>query len=193
MKFIIKHQERYSRGELILRTIFGWLYMALPHGFLLFFAGLWSLVLLFFAFWAVLFTGKYPKSFFQYQVGLCHWTTRLNARMYNLSDGYPPFGLKKTDDAIELEIPYPEKLSRGILILRVLFGWLYILIPHGFMLFFRWIATAVVIFIAWFIVLFTGRYPLSMHEFVTGTLRWGMRLNIYLCFMTDEYPPFTGK
>lgn len=193
MKFNIRHQDRYSRGELILRTFLGWLYIAIPHGFLLFFAGLWGLILSFLAFWAVLFTGKYPRKFFDFQVGLCQWSTRLNARLYNLSDGYPPFGLHKNDEAIELEIPYPEKLSRGLLILRILFGWIYVLIPHGFILFFRGIATAVVMIIAWFIVLFTGRYPASMHAFVTGTLRWGMRINLYMSFMTDNYPPFSGK
>jgi hypothetical protein len=193
MKFNIRHQDRYSRGELILRTFLGWLYIAIPHGFLLFFAGLWGLILSFLAFWAVLFTGRYPRKFFDFQVGLCHWSTRLNARLYNLSDGYPPFGLHKHDEAIELEIPYPEKLSRGLLILRILFGWIYVLIPHGFILFFRVIATAVVMIIAWFIVLFTGRYPASMHAFVTGTLRWGMRVNLYISFMTDNYPPFSGK
>lgn len=193
MTFNIKHQERYSRGELILRTFLGWLYIAIPHGFLLFFASLWGVILCFLAFWAVLFTGRYPRKFFEYQVGLYHWNTRLNARLYNLSDGYPPFGINKKDEAIELEIPYPEKLSRGILILRIFFGWLYILIPHGFLLFFRYIATAIVMLIAWFIVLFTGKYPPSLHEFVVGTLRWGYRVNLYLSFMTDEYPTFSGK
>ncbi len=193
MKFEIKHQERYSRGELLLRTFFGWLYIGIPHVFLLIFLSIWSLILCFLAFLVVLFTGKYPKKFFNFQIGLCHWYTRLNSRLYNLSDGYPPFGINSKDDAIEFEVTYPEKLSRGILILRVLFGWIYILIPHGFLLFFRTIATMVIMLIAWFAVLFTGKYPPSMHSYVVGFLRWNMRLNLYLLFLTDKYPPFTGR
>lgn len=193
MKLTIKNQESYSRLELLLRTFFGWLYIAIPHGFLLFFISIWSLILMFLAFWAVLFTARYPKSFFEFQAGFFRWNLRLTARLYNLSDGYPAFGIKGTDEYTNLDIPYPEKLSRGLLILRVLFGWLYVMIPHGFILFFRGIATAVVIFIAWWIVLFTGKYPLSLHNFVTGTVRWGTRINLYIYFMTDAYPPFTGK
>jgi hypothetical protein len=193
MKLTIKNQESYSRGELLLRTFFGWIYIGIPHGFLLFFVSLWSFILMFIAFWVVLFTARYPKNFFEFQAGLNRWNLRLAARLYNLSDGYPAFGIKGTDDLTQLDIPYPEKLSRGLLILRVLFGWIYVMIPHGFILFFRMIATGFVIFIAWWIVLFTAKYPPSLHDFVTGTLRWNTRVNLYISFMTDAYPPFTGK
>jgi len=110
-----------------------------------------------------------------------------------VSDGYPSFGVKGSDEYTHLDIPYPETLSRGLLLLRVFFGWIYVLIPHGFILFFRAIATGFVIFIAWWIVLFTAKYPQSLHDFVTGTIRWGTRVNLYISFMTDAYPPFTGK
>ena len=193
MKLTINHQEHYSRLELLLRTFFGWLYIVLPHGFILFFLTLWSGILSFLAFWAVLFTGKYPKSFYSYQVNLQRWNLRLSARLANLSDGYPSFGLKATDDHTGFEMQQPEKLSRGLLILRVLFGWLYVGIPHGFILMFRGIATWVIMFIAWFIVLFAGQYPSGMHSFVTGTIRWSTRVGLYMMFMTDKYPPFTGK
>jgi hypothetical protein len=193
MKLIIKHQEQYSRLELLLRTFFGWLYIALPHGFILFFLNIWAGILTFLAFWAVLFAGKYPKSFYSFQVSLQRWYIRLRARLYNLSDGYPAFGIKGTDEHTEFDMPYPEKLSRGLLILRLLFGWLYVGIPHGFILFFRGIATGFIIFIAWFIVLFAGKYPSGMHSFVTGTIRWFTRVGVYMMFLTDQYPPFTGK
>ena len=61
MKLTIKHQEKYSRGELLLRTIFGALYIYLPHGFILMFVGLWGGILQFVAFWVILFTGRYPQ------------------------------------------------------------------------------------------------------------------------------------
>ncbi|MBN1415615.1 MAG: DUF4389 domain-containing protein [Bacteroidales bacterium] len=193
MKLTVKHQETFSRVELILRTLFGWLYIAIPHGFILFFVGLWSSILTFISFWVVLFTARYPQSFFEFQVGFYRWMLRLRARLNNIADGYPAFGIKGTDENTSFDVPYPEKLSRGILILRILFGFFYVIIPHGFILFFRMIATGFVIFIAWWIVLFTGKYPKDMHDFVTGTIRWATRVNIYMGFMTDTYPPFTGK
>jgi len=193
MKLAIKNQESYSRGELLLRTLFGWIYIAIPHGFLLLFVGLWSSILSFVAFWVVLFTARYPQSFFEFQTGYYRWSLRVQARFNNVSDGYPAFGIKGTDEYTQLDIPYPEKLSRGLLLLRLFLGWIYVLIPHGFILLFRGIATGFVIFIAWWIILFTAKYPQSLHDFVTGTIRWGTRVNLYLSFMTDTYPPFTGK
>jgi hypothetical protein len=67
------------------------------------------------------------------------------------------------------------------------------MIPHGFVLYFRTIATSVLTFLAFFAVLFTGEYPESWHKFNVGTLRWGIRVNMYLSNMTDDYPPFSGK
>jgi hypothetical protein len=193
MKLTITHREKYSRIELLLRTFFGWLYMAIPHGFLLLFLGIWSGILTFVAFWVVLITGKYPAGMFSYQVEYSRWGLRLGARLINLADGYPAFGLSAQDELIEFEIPLPEKQSRLLLLLRLFFGGLYVGIPHGFLLFFRTIATSVVIFIAWWIVLFTGRYPASLHEYVIGLLRWTTRVKIYMIFLTDDYPPFNGK
>lgn len=187
------HQARYSRGELLLRTFFGWLYIAIPHLFLLFFISIGAIVLMFLAWWVVLFTGKYPRSFFNYQVNALRWEARVEARMLHLSDGYPAFGMSKEDPGIILDIPYPERLSRGHLLLRTFFGWLYCLIPHVFVLLFRGIATAFVVFFAWWVVLITGDYPKTLHAFVVGTSRWNYRLNAYIMFLTDTYPPFRGK
>ncbi|HKM92567.1 MAG TPA: DUF4389 domain-containing protein [Prolixibacteraceae bacterium] len=193
MKFSINHQERYSRGELLLRTLFGVIYIGIPHGFLLFFVGLWAGVLQFLAFFAVLFTGKFPKAMFNYQVGLITWVLRLNARLLNLSDGYPAFGLKAVDKNVVFEIEYPEKLSRGHLLLRFFFGYFYILIPHGFILFFRQLWALILIFLSWWSVLFTGKYPKGFFAWIEGTLRWQTRVLIYTMFMTDKYPAFTGE
>lgn len=191
MTFEIKHAEQLSRGELLLRTFFGWLYIGLPHGFLLAFVGLWGAILGFIAFWAILFTGRYPQSFFEFRVGLIRWQTRLNARLYNLADGYPAFGVNGTDDATKVEIPYPEKLSRGLLLLKLFFGIFYVLIPHGFVLIFLAIGAMFCLFIGWWAVLFTGRFPVSMHNYLTGYLRWTTRVGLYIQNMTDTYPPFS--
>ena len=94
---------------------------------------------------------------------------------------------------VNLTVEYPEKLSRGILLLKVFFGWLYVGIPHGFMLFFYQIAVAVVIFIAFWAILFTGKFPSGMYNFVVGYHRWSVRVQAYMNFLRDEYPPFSGE
>ena len=91
MKLSISHQEHYSGSELLLRSIFGLIYIVLPHTLILFFLGIWGSILSAIAFWVILFTGRYPESMFEYQVQLLRWQLRLNARKYNLSDDYPPF------------------------------------------------------------------------------------------------------
>lgn len=194
MKLNVVHQESYSRGQLLLRSFFGYFYILIPHAFVLMFLQIWSGILSFFAFWAVLFTGKYPKSMFEFQVKLLRWNLRLSARMYNLSDGYPAFGLNAQDEFTQFEVTYPEKLSQGDLILKVLFGFFYVLIPHVFVLLFRSVANMVIVFVAWFAVLFTGKYPQGMHDFNVGTIRWSTRLTMYMgLFMTDKYPAFSGN
>jgi hypothetical protein len=192
MKLTITHQEKYSRGELLLRTLFGWLYIALPHGFVLMFISLWSAILQFVAFWVILFTGRYPESMFEFQVALMKWNVRLTARLYNLTDGYPAFGLKSSDDLTNIEVPYPEKVSRGLTLLRLFFGIFYVFIPHYFILYFRAIFIGILMFAAWWVVLFTAEYPKGMHEWIVGQVRWQMRVSLYMMYMTDTYPPFTG-
>ena len=75
----------------------------------------------------------------------------------------------------------------------MLFGGIYVGVPHGFCLFFRYLATAVLVSIVWFVVLFTGSYPAGWHAFNVGTLRWALNVQLYMSFMTDDYPKFTGK
>lgn len=192
MTFTIKHAESMSRGELLLRSFFGFIYIVLPHAFVLFFVGLWGGILGFISFWIILFTGRYPQSFFEFQVGLLRWRTRLQARMFNLADGYPAFGISSvTDEAVSIDVPYPEKLSRGMVLVKAFFGWLYVAIPHGFVLFFLYIGVVIALFIGWWAILFTGKLPEGIHNFVTGFLRWGARVGLYMGNMTDTYPPFS--
>jgi len=193
MRFHIEHQETYSRGELLLRSFFGFIYIILPHLFVLIFVSMWASILSMVAFFAVLFTGRYPQSFFEFQVGLIRWNTRLNARIYNLCDGYPAFGIGSTDPQIDIQVDYPESLSRGLLLLRMFFGAFYVGIPHGFILYFRMIGAMFLQALGFWVILFTGKLPKSWHDFITGTLRWGFRVNLYMSFMTDVYPPFTGR
>ena len=193
MKLTINHQESYSRGELLLRTFLGYFYLLLPHAFALMFIGIWGGILRFISWWIILFTGRYPQSFFEFQVGLLRWNLRLNARIMNLADGYPAFGVNATDEHTSLEVEYPESLSRGILLLKSFFGAFYVALPHGFILYFRFIWGMILGFLGFWSILFTGRYPESWHTFNVETIRWSTRVSLYLSFMTDDYPPFSGK
>ncbi len=193
MKLTIKHQESYSRGELLLRAFFGWLYIVLPHIFVLLFIQIWASILLFISWFSILFTGRFPQSNFEFLVGTFRWNLRLNARLFNLADGYPAFGINATDDKTSLEVEYPERLSRGLLLLKTFFGVIYCALPHAFILMFRMLWGYILMFLAFWSVLFTGKYPANWHAFNVGTLRWGTRVNLYLSFMTDDYPPFSGK
>lgn len=188
-----KYQEHYSRGELLLRSILGLFYIIIPHAFLLFFVGIAAGVLQFLSFWIILFTGRYPESWFEFQVKYMRWSLRLNGRVLNIADGYPAFGLNAEDDNLIFEVPYPENISRSSVLLRFLFGFFYVMIPHGFILLLLGMAVNVISTIAWFLVLFTGKYPKSMFDFVVSYLRWSQRVSLYLAYMTDTYPPFSGE
>ena len=97
------------------------------------------------------------------------------------------------DYPVTLTVEYPERLSRGWVLMKVFFGWLYVGIPHIIILYFYGIAVGIVTFIAFFAILFTGKYPKGMYDFVVGYMRWSLRVNAYLGLLRDEYPPFSGS
>ncbi len=117
----------------------------------------------------------------------------MSARLYNISDGYPAFGINATDEHTSLVVEYPESLGKGTLLLKFFFGWLYCGLPHVFVLMFRLFYQAILQFVAFWVVLFTGKFPKSIHEFTVGSIRWSFRISLYLNYMSDDYPPFTGK
>ena len=84
-------------------------------------------------------------------------------------------------------IPTPQQLSRGLPLVK----W-FLAIPHYIVLFFLWIGAVVCIIIAWFAILFTGKYPRSLFDYVVGVQRWSLRVEAYaILLVTDQYPPFT--
>lgn len=192
LTFEVQHQQEYSRGELLLRTLFGWLYIAIPHGLLLMLFGiaLWFMTIA--SFFIILFTGVTPKWYYEWVVQIQRWVLRLNSRLYNLVDGYPSFGMDGTDDKTSFDLQFWQ-ISRGELLLRTFLGIFYVGIPHGFALCVRSFATCVLLFLAFFAVLFTGKYPENWHRFNVGTIRWGTRLNLYLTWLYRDYPPFAGR
>lgn len=192
LTFEIAYQPQYSRGELLLRTFFGWLYIAIPHMFLLLFLAiaLWFMGIA--SFFIILFTGVTPQWYYDWVVKMQRWGLRVSARLSNLADGYPAFGMDATDDKTTFELQFWQ-ISRGHLLLRTFLGIFYAGIPHMLALYIRSIATAVLSFLAFFAVLFTGKYPENWHRFNVGTMRWSTRLNLYLSWLYRDYPPFAGK
>ena len=191
MKIGIKHQEGYSRGSLILRSLFGGFYIALPHGFLLIFMSIASSFVGIINFWSILITGKMIRSMFDFQLNLMRWSLRVNARLMNLIDGYPAFGMAHNDADVVLDIEYPETSNRVSVLLRAMFGIWYVLIPHAFLLFFLQIGVMFVRIIAFWAVLFTGKYPEGMHAYMVGVIRWNIRVSAFMSYLTDTYPPFS--
>ncbi|MFN3940152.1 MAG: hypothetical protein ACK4IY_06170, partial [Chitinophagales bacterium] len=153
MQFQISHQQEYARGELLLRTFLGWLYILLPHAFLLFLYGIWLSILSFITWWIILFTGKTPQFYYDLVVGITKWNLRVSSRMLNLCDGYPAFGLDGSDDKTEFHIEKTD-IGRMQLLIRTFLGAL-LLIPHILILYFRFIGCLILVFGAWFSILFT--------------------------------------
>jgi len=135
----------------------------------------------------ILFRQKYPRWWFDWNLALAGFSTRVFAYLALLRDEYP-----STDEeqAVHVSMQYPDvklELSRGMPLVK----W-FLAIPHYFVLCFLAIAAAVCVIIAWFAILFTGRYPKSLFEFVMGVGRWAFRVEAYaFLLVTDKYPPFS--
>ena len=134
----------------------------------------------------LLFRRKYPGWWFDWNLAFMRFNTRVSAYLLLLTDEYP-----STDEeqAVHLEIPYPDardELNRWLPLVK----WL-LAIPHYIVLAILAIATLCCVIIAWFAILFTGRYPPSLFDFVVGVLRWSTRVAAYAFLLTtDRYPPF---
>jgi uncharacterized protein DUF4389 len=185
-----------------------WL-LGIPHYILLAFLWLAFFVLTLVAFFAILFTGRYPRGIFDFNVGVMRWTWRVSFWSYSAlgTDRYPPFSLG--DDPsypARLDVAYPESLSRGLVLVK----WWLLAIPQyivvGIFAGGAWLTWSgaggtwaqvgdggliglLVLFVG-VALLFTGRYPLSLFDFVLGMDRWVARVVAYAALMTDTYPPF---
>ncbi|MDX6274615.1 MAG: hypothetical protein QOJ92_1825 [Frankiales bacterium] len=135
----------------------------------------------------ILFRRKYPRWWFDWNVELQRFTSRVAVYLALMDDRYP-----STDEqqSVRLDYIYPDAerdLNRWLPLVK----WL-LAIPHFIVLFFLWVAALVVVVLAWFAILFTGRYPRGMFDFVEGVMRWDQRVIAYaLVLTTDRYPPFS--
>jgi len=134
----------------------------------------------------ILFRQKYPRWWFDWNLNLSRFLARVAAYAQLLRDEYP-----STDEeqAVHLDFAYPDaqQLNRWLPLVK----W-FLAIPHWIVLYFLWIGAVVCIVIAWFAILFTGKYPRSLFDYVVGVNRWTQRVGAYaFLLITDEYPPFS--
>jgi len=171
-------------------------FLLIPHFIVLPFLWFAFCVSWILSFVAILFTGRYPRGLFDYNVGVLRWTWRVGYYSYQAlgTDRYPPFRLRAGGYPADLDVPYPERLSRGLVLVK----WWLLAVPHyiigavfqgggGFQ---SWGLVFILTIFAGVALLFTGKYPKDIFRLVVGMNRWSYRVCAYAALMTDAYPPF---
>jgi hypothetical protein len=183
--------------------------LVIPHVIVLAFLWIAFVALTIVAFFAILFTGRYPRGIFDFNVGVLRWTWRVGFYSYSAlgTDRYPPFTLADVPDyPARLHVEYPQALSRGLVLVK----WWLLALPHYLIVAVfaggawaginaaghhgGWSAggglIGLMVCISGIALLFTGRYPRSIFDFIMGMNRWCFRVAAYATLMTDAYPPF---
>jgi hypothetical protein len=192
-----------SRGLWLVKWI-----LAIPHYFILAFLWIAFIVTTVIAWFAILLTGRYPRSLFNFNVGVIRWHWRVAFYSYSAlgTDQYPPFTLASVPYPADYTVEYPERLSRGLVLVK---AWL-LAIPHliivsaitgaavwwatnnrdGFSRVSGFSLLGALVLIAAVILLFSGRYQPALFDFIMGLNRWVYRVAAYVALFRDEYPPF---
>jgi hypothetical protein len=132
----------------------------------------------------ILFRRKYPRWWFDFNLEVLRFSTRINAYAGLMQDAYPS---TDEDQSVHLDIEYPDDLNRWLPLIK----WL-LAIPHYIVLMVLGLVSLVLTVIAWFAILITGRFPRALFDFNLGVSRWEARVSAYMStLMTDRYPPFS--
>jgi hypothetical protein len=174
------------------RPLVHWL-LVIPHLFIAAVLLFVSEILAFVGWLAILFTGRLPDSIFNFITLTLRYNWRASSYEYFLREPYPPFDFEMTveDDGLDPPTRFmvrPPERSRNRL---TVFFRALLVIPHLVVLYFLSIAVSVVLFIAFFAVIITGKWPQGLREFTVGYSRWQMRVWAYSFLLVDEYPPFS--
>jgi Domain of unknown function (DUF4389) len=181
LRLDIDHQEQYARWMPLVK----WL-LVIPHYIVLIVLYIGAFFAIVIAWFAVLITGRYPRGLWNYLVGVARWTTRVTTYHYLMVDPYPPFTLEHDPDyPTRLEVDYPEKVERW----RPLVAWI-LAIPYliiaGILVYLGY----VLVFFAFFTILFARSFPKGMFDIVAVALRWQTRGNAYALWLITRYPPW---
>jgi hypothetical protein len=167
--------------------------MIIPHIIFIYILSAVLGVITFIAWFAILFTGRYPPGLFDFAVGVMRYRWRVGTFCLFMREPYPTFGLPggpadPGNDPAKLSFQRPEKLSRGLIFVK----WLLV-IPVYFVLVVLGIGASIALLIAFFAVLFTGKWPEGLRKYVIGVARLGFRMGFYICLLTDVYPGFSTQ
>jgi hypothetical protein len=177
----IERQEEYSRFMPLVK----WL-LAIPHYIALLVLGIGALFVIIASFFAVLFTGRFPDGMFNYLVGVHRWGLRVIAYTDLMVDPYPPFTLDDDPNyPVHFDIDYPKHVDRW----RPLVHWLLV-IPYAIVAYIIYYLGRIMVFFAFFTILFAKTYPEGMFNIVRVSLRWMARASTYEYWMVTRYPPF---
>jgi hypothetical protein len=181
--FDVEYPQKLSRLSTLARLI-----LAIPQLLIIYALGTVVGIVTLIAFFAILFTRRYPKGLFELVVSFNRWIANVYAYVALLRDEYPPFSTDPGRYAVTYEVDYSEKLSRWLIFVK----WFLVLL-HQFFLYFLGFFAFVAAVIAWFAILIAGRYPRTLFNYVVGVMRWYLRVGVYSSLLRDEFPPFSKR
>ncbi len=181
LRYDVEYPEELSRWLIFVK----WL-LVIPQYIIVYALGVAASLIGLIAFFAILFTKRYPRGLFDFVVNVNRWGANVGAYYGLLRDEYPPFSWEPGQYAVTYEVDYPDELNRWLPLIK----WL-LAIPHVIVLMFLFVAVFVVYIIAFFAILFTKRFPRGLFDFIVGVSRWNYRVSAYQGLLRDEYPPFS--
>ena len=181
LRYDVEYPEELSRWLIFVK----WL-LAIPHFVILYLLLVATNMVTFIAFFAILFTKRYPRGLFDFVVNVNRWGANVMAYQMLFRDEYPPFSWEPGEYAVTYEVDYPEEMNRWLPLVK----WL-LAIPHIVVMLFLFIAVYFAYIIVFFAILFTKRFPRGLFDFIVGVHRWNYRVSVYTNLQRDEYPPFS--